>query len=64
MGLWRRSEVWRHLVQLKTSFFGGHRGDGNKIRVNFVARLEFQDGKRREVTQDYHGGASTRLGLR
>ncbi|CAE7260998.1 unnamed protein product [Symbiodinium microadriaticum] len=37
-----RSEVWRHLVQLKTSFFGGHRGDGNKIRVNFVARLEFQ----------------------
>ena len=45
----------------KTSFFGGHRGDGSKIRVNFVGRLEFQDGKRREVTQDYHGRAAVHL---
>ena len=45
----------------KTSFFGGHRGDGSKIHVNFVGRLEFQDGKRREVTQDYHGRAAVHL---
>ncbi|CAE7917126.1 unnamed protein product, partial [Symbiodinium necroappetens] len=45
----------------KTSFFGGHRGDGSKIRVNFVGRLEFQDGTRREVTQDYHGRAAVHL---
>ena len=35
--------------------------DGSQVRINFVGRLEFQDGKRREVTQDYHGRAAVHL---
>ena len=28
---------------------------GERLVVNFAVRLEFQDGKRKEATQDYHG---------
>ena len=45
----------------QTSLFGHRRGDGSRVRINFVGRLEFQDGKRREVTQDYHGRAAVHL---
>ncbi|CAE7038715.1 unnamed protein product [Symbiodinium natans] len=45
----------------QTSLFGGHRSDGSRVRVNFVGRLEFQDGKRKEATQDYHGRAAVHL---
>ena len=45
----------------QTSLFGHRRSDGSRVRINFVGRLEFQDGKRREVTQDYHGRAAVHL---
>ncbi|CAE7258069.1 PIF1 [Symbiodinium sp. CCMP2592] len=43
------------------SLFSNRRSDGSRVRVNFVGRLEFQDGKRREISQDYHGRAAVHL---
>ena len=45
----------------ETAVFGGTNEHGRKIKVNFVGRLEFQDGKRKEATQDYHGRAAVHL---
>ena len=35
--------------------------DGRRCRLNFAARLEFQDGKRKLASQDYHGRAAVHL---
>ena len=43
------------------SFFAGTKADGTKIKVNFVGRLEFQDGKRKEPGQSYHGRGAVHL---
>eukprot|EP00971_Amphidinium_carterae_P144005 2853588-Amphidinium_carterae.4 len=43
------------------NIFGGTDAEGQRLKVNFLSRLEFQDGKRREVTQDYHGRGSVHL---
>ena len=45
----------------KSALFGACTEDGNRIKVNFVGRLELQDGKRREAAQDYHGRAAVHL---
>ena len=49
------SSAWR------SALFSGTSEAGRRLRVNFVGRLEFQDGKRREATQDYHGRAAVHL---
>ena len=41
--------------------FGGLDAAGKPLKVNFVGRLEFQDGKRKEATQDYHGRGAVHL---
>ena len=51
----RTSSAWR------SALFGGTTEDGRRLKVNFVGRLEFQDGKRKEETQDYHGRAAVHL---
>ena len=45
----------------RNGIFAGAKPDGSKIKVNFVGRLEFQDGKRKEATQDYHGRGAVHL---
>ena len=40
---------------------GGTREDGSRVKINFVGRLEFQDGKRKEATQSYHGRGAVHL---
>ncbi|CAK9089817.1 unnamed protein product [Durusdinium trenchii] len=47
--------------QWKAALFGGTKPDGSRVKVNFVGRLEFQDGKRKESTQDYHGRGAVHL---
>lgn len=49
------SALWQHAL------FSGTGPNGRKVRVNFVGRLEFQDGKRKEATQDYHGRGAVHL---
>ena len=49
------SALWQHAL------FSGTEANGRKVRVNFVGRLEFQDGKRKEATQDYHGRGAVHL---
>ncbi|CAE7481979.1 unnamed protein product [Symbiodinium sp. CCMP2592] len=49
------SSVWRSAV------LGGVTEDGRRLKVNFIGRLEFQDGKRKEATQNYHGRAAVHL---
>ena len=49
------SALWQHPL------FSGIGPNGRKVRVNFVGRLEFQDGKRKEATQDYHGRGAVHL---
>ena len=50
------SATWR------SALFGGTCPDtGRRLKVNFVGRLEFQDGKRKEATQNYHGRAAVHL---
>ena len=36
-------------------------GNGRRCRINFAARLEYQDGKRKAASQDYHGRGATHL---
>ena len=45
----------------RSSIFSGVKPDGSPIKVNFVGRLEFQDGKRKEASQDYHGRGAVHL---
>ena len=45
----------------RSSVFRGGKADGGPIKVNFVGRLEFQDGKRKEASQDYHGRGAVHL---
>ena len=49
------SSTWR------SALLGGVMEDGRRLKVNFIGRLEFQDGKRKEVTQSYHGRAAVHL---
>ncbi|CAK9101303.1 ATP-dependent DNA helicase PIF1 [Durusdinium trenchii] len=49
------SSLWRQHSQLATA------QDGRHCRINFAARLEFQDGKRKEATQSYHGRGAVHL---
>ena len=51
------SVAWRH------NFLEGTPEDGNgrRCRINFAARLEYQDGKRKAASQDYHGRGAIHL---
>ena len=51
------SVAWRH------NYLEGTPEDGNgrRCRINFAARLEYQDGKRKQATQDYHGRGAIHL---
>ena len=48
-------------VRWRNPVFGGLTAEGEPLKVNFVGRLEFQDGKRKEATQDYHGRGAVHL---
>ena len=52
-----RSVAWQHNV------LAGFPEDGNgrRCRINFAARLEYQDGKRKAASQDYHGRGAIHL---
>ena len=43
------SAAWRSAI-----CSGFERADGTRGKINFVGRLEFQDGKRKEASQSYH----------
>ena len=45
----------------KQALLKGTKPDGTPVKINFVGRLEFQDGKRKEATQDYHGRGAVHL---
>ncbi|WP_422022095.1 hypothetical protein [Pyruvatibacter mobilis] len=45
----------------RSALFSATKPDGSRVKVNFVGRLEFQDGKRKEATQDYHGRGAVHL---
>ena len=51
------SVAWQHNV------LAGFPEDGNgrRCRINFAARLEYQDGKRKAASQDYHGRGAIHL---
>ena len=45
----------------KKHFLAATLPDGRRCRLNFAARLEFQDGKRRQASQQYHGRGALHL---
>ena len=47
------------LVELLREWVVG--GNGRRCRINFAARLEYQDGKRKAASQDYHGRGAIHL---
>ena len=49
------SSVWKNHV------LAAELPDGRSCRINFAARLEFQDGKRRQASQQYHGRGAVHL---
>ena len=50
-----RSALWRQ-SQLQAGA-----PEGERVKLNFAARLEFQDGKRRQASQAYHGRGAVHL---
>ena len=48
-------------MRWKQHVLAGDMPDGRQCRINFAARLEFQDGKRKQATQDYHGRGAIHL---
>ena len=50
------SAAWRSAI-----CSGFERADGTRGKINFVGRLEFQDGKRKEASQSYHGRGAVHL---
>eukprot|EP00435_Cladocopium_sp_Y103_P018968 s5533_g4.t1 len=50
-----QSSVWNN------RFLAATLPNGKQCRINFAARLEFQDGKRKQASQQYHGRGAVHL---
>ena len=51
----------RHVRQFEDQLLQRCREDGSLVPLSSFLRLEYQDGKRREATQDYHGSGRPHL---
>ena len=51
----------RHARQFEEQLLQRCREDGSLVPLSSFLRLEYQDGKRREATQDYHGSGRPHL---